>query len=1452
MRKFYLLLLCAAVCTFVSTSCRQTTHPEVAVATESSEENEEEGYDGPAERAQLDFEKVKDPALGYAPTDRLIHAIEAAVNSKRENANRTSALLWVERGPIYDSVGPSNGNTRGGGGFTAGRIRGVLVDKSDPTGNTVFCGGVAGGLWKCTNFMTSAVPNWQVVNDYFDNLAVSSICQDPSNPAIMYFATGEATSNSDAVFGRGVWKSTNGGSTWTQLPSTINFIRNFRILCDAAGNVYLAARPTTSPAAQPFGLLRSKNGGTSWDNITPTGLTSNSICTDIEISSTGKLHASFGYIGTVVNHRYTSDPANVTPATWSVSTGIRTAAGAPPARRMELDCVADTLYAITTSSTDNVDSCYKSIDGGATWTKQNTAAFAAGLGSGQAWYNLTLSINPANTSQIIMGGLDAYKSVNGGQTAARITYWVTTVPYVHADHHLMQWWQAGAESRVVIGCDGGMFLSKDGGTSWVDRNRNLGIKQFYACSIHPDAGSNYLLAGAQDNGSHQLKNPGLSYSIEVTGGDGCFVHINQQNPQVQFTSYVYNQYRRSTNGGQTWTAVNLSSTTGMFVNPFDYDDGQNIMYASNGANAFRRWPNANTATASTVLTATDLGGGTPSAFKVSPYTPNRVFIGTNNGRLVRLENANTVTAADIAANVTNIRGSAFSNGYISCINTGTSDNNLVAVFSNYGVTNVWISTDGGVNWTGIDGNLPDMPVRWAVFEPGRNDRLILATEAGVWTTDNINGNSTVWVADGGFPTVRTDMLKVRTSDNTIVAATHGRGLFTAVIPTTTAPELRFVTTSTIAEEDSTLKQDCRGYKDYAIGIGIVNAPSGDATVTYSVEAGGSASRGPDFEFTTNGNFAAPSNQHVFASGAVGTKTLTVRVYDDEEVEPAETFTIGFAVSGATNAIAGSARTHTITINDNDEAPHAPANLTASFGVNNTALTQPFRGQFSDSRTQIVYLASELQAAGFKAGNITSLGFNVVAKNSTAPFENFTIKLKNTTRSAATGGAFETGASTVYGPVSYSTVAGANNFALTTPFYWDGTSNILIDICYDNVTGTATDNVAGTSGLSLCHFERVDNAAGCAIANAGFTFTGGARPDVSFSISTTGTIVATALNTQKTAYMHANNELYYYGPTGQVIARVRNLSAHNYGCTQVVIDRAGTGASQFWNFSPANYLMNKTFRIVPGTNNATGRYEVTFYYTRAEKEGWEAATGQSWNNIQLVKVPSAISAVTPLNAQPDGPGTVQVVTPVRGTFGDGYTLTYTFENGFSGFGAGVPGRINTLLTLTGRLDASGIVLNWTTSAEMGSSMFEVDKSYDRINFRRIGSVPASGTKFTPSSYTLTDPEKVEFNYYRVRMMHADGYVLVSDTILVKNDNAPQQMFVLTNPFQNEIRLRFARVPRSQVVLSLFDMGGKLIRKQSVAPSSTVFFNVSSFSPISSGVYVLDAYVDGKHYTARLKK
>src|SRR5205085_9914290 len=116
---------------------------------------------------------------------------------------------WAERGPNSDAVGITNGNTRANSGVAAGRVRAIWVDLADGTGNTIWIGGVNGGLWKTTD-ITASPSNWSPVNDFFNNMAITGICQDPASTSTMYFCTGEWCFNADAVGGDGIFKSTNG------------------------------------------------------------------------------------------------------------------------------------------------------------------------------------------------------------------------------------------------------------------------------------------------------------------------------------------------------------------------------------------------------------------------------------------------------------------------------------------------------------------------------------------------------------------------------------------------------------------------------------------------------------------------------------------------------------------------------------------------------------------------------------------------------------------------------------------------------------------------------------------------------------------------------------------------------------------------------------------------------------------------------------------------------------------------------------------------------------------------------------------------------------------------------------------------------------------------------------------------------------------------------------------
>jgi hypothetical protein len=166
---------------------------------------------------------------------------------------------------------------------------------------------------------------------------------------------------------------------------------------------------------------------------------------------------------------------------------------------------------------------------------------------------------------------------------------------------------------------------------------------------------------------------------------------------------------------------------------------------------------------------------------VSPYSPvnaTTLFLGTQTGQVFRVENAQTNSPQ-----VIELTSEDFPIAYISSIAVGQTEDVLLVTFSNYGVESVWQTVDGGQSWTNVEGNLPDMPIRWAIYHPESDHQVMLATELGIWTTSAINDADVVWAQNAtGMANVRVDMITLREADNTVLAATHGRGLFTAEYP----------------------------------------------------------------------------------------------------------------------------------------------------------------------------------------------------------------------------------------------------------------------------------------------------------------------------------------------------------------------------------------------------------------------------------------------------------------------------------------------------------------------------------------------------------------------------------------------------------------------------------------------------------------------------------------------
>jgi hypothetical protein len=469
-------------------------------------------------------------------------------------------------------------------------------------------------------------------------------------------------------------------------------------------------------------------------------------------------------------------------------------------------------------------------------------------------------------------------------------------------------------------------------------------------------------------------------------------------------------------------------------------------------------------------------------------------------------------------------------GYISSIDVEKGNSNhLLVTVSNYGVVSVRESTDGGLNWTNVEGNLPDIPVRWGMFNPLNNDQALIATELGVFSTDDLNSTSTNWVSNNsGLAKVRVDMLKYRSSDYTLVAATHGRGIFTTTL-----------------------------------------------------------------------------------------------------------------------------------------ASQAPA-TTASIEQN--------------TETAQVYL----------------------------------------------------------GP---------------------------------------------------------------------------------------------------------NADVYCYSSTdGQLIARIKNTSAHDYGCTSVAVTRAtGAGTPQpFTNNVAAQAIAPKTWQITPATNNASGSYQVTFYFTPAEVTAWQNYTGKSWGTHGCIaKCSGNVLSVTP--AAPTAGGTiVYQMNDAVSTSGLAY-ITASFTTGFSSFGVGVPAASPLpleLLDFAGKLENNAALLTWTTAQEKEVLGFDIERSIDQKSFEKIGFVAAKNQTSTQSYSFKDNALKQIIQYYRLKSKDIDGTYTYSKVIAIQTaaQSSKATFAIAPNPVPAEMQVIFNEIPDTDFDLRITDMTGRQVYQQHYTLSEAKTL-VIPMEKLSTGNYIV---------------
>ncbi len=764
------------------------------------------------ERLKHEYDIQKNPLTGLIPQEEKNAELNNAVSARKKQfsyrPNRTNNFS-VLSSSVYSSRGPSN---------LGGRTRDLVVDISDPTSNTIIAGGVSSGVFRTTNGGSS----WVKVsaNDEIHN--VTAIAQDP-RPGfqnIWYYGTGERLGNSATLggfnyLGNGIWKSTDSGLTWNQIPETDSNYTSFDSYLDfisaievspTTGDLFIAAAATIYrfDGAALTAELRQDNN--------------NSYITDVLVNSDGRVYAAFDgrdsgngvWTSPTGNGAWNRIAQNTTTVGWE-STG-RIVLGAAPSNE-------NIIYALfNNGDEESIEADFWKYDASTeVWTDYTSKLpdepdgdlkgndpFAI-----QGGYDLVVSVKPDDENFVTIGGTNVYKIENlvndatftriGGYTSNTSygTYAVGGVKH-HPDIHALVYDPNNA-NILFSGTDGGVHKTTDinvDQVAWQNLNNNYITYQFYHIAMDPTTGSNFVMGGAQDNGTkYGGTDVGLADNTTMNhyyGGDGVAVGVarrgeNNNSLQLYYGSQNGN-FRTSYPSFRELTPNNSDS---QFVTYFylDPDNTEQLYYA--GESTLYK---TNDAENVTTLTWDNLGALTSGEFLKTFATTRGVYdaassyllIGSDSGGIYRLDDPKNATAVSNAVNITPPQASTAVGTIVSGLAIHPTNPDIVlAVYGNYGINNIFITEDATSNtptWSLVEKNLSAHSIRSAAIAALPNEDIYyVGTGRGLYASSDPKNNN--WEIEGaneiGFALV--SALVLRPSDNKLLIGTHGNGMFETTV-----------------------------------------------------------------------------------------------------------------------------------------------------------------------------------------------------------------------------------------------------------------------------------------------------------------------------------------------------------------------------------------------------------------------------------------------------------------------------------------------------------------------------------------------------------------------------------------------------------------------------------------------------------------------------------------------
>ncbi len=762
------------------------------------------------ERLKHEYDIQKNPLTGLIPPEEkrleLNNSISARQKQYSIQQNRTNKFS-ILTSSAYTSRGPSN---------FGGRTRALVVDRSDPSSNTIIAGGVSSGVFRTTNGGNS----WVKVsaNDEIHN--VTAIAQDPRSgfQNIWYYATGERLGNSATLggfnyLGDGIWKSTDGGLTWDQIPETSSIYTNFDRYLDLISAIEVS--PITGDLfIATIARIYRYDGLTLYTEL---GQNNNTYVTDVLINSDGRVYAAFDgrdsengvWTSPTGIDSWTRISENTTTIGWE-STG-RIVLGAAPSNE-------NIIYALFSNGNNgNIEADLWKYDAfSETWTDYSSKLpdepggdlegndpFAI-----QGGYDLVVSVKPDDENFVTIGGTNVYKIENivEDATFTRIGGYTSNTsygPYAvggdehHPDIHALAY-DPNNSNILFSGTDGGVHKTTNidaDQVAWQSLNNNYITYQFYHIAMDPAQGSDFVMGGTQDNGTkYGGTDVGLTDNTSMThyyGGDGVAVGIARRGEDNNIQVYYGSQNGNFRTNYPNSRELTPDGSDSQFVTYFylDPDNSEQLYYA--GKSTLYKTNDAENVT----TTTWDNLGALASGEYLKTFTTTRgaydtassyLLVGGDQGGVYRLNDPKNATAISDAVNITPPQASTTEGTIVSGLAIHpTNPDIIMAVYGNYGINNIFITENATSNpptWSLAENILNAHSIRSAAIVALQNEDIYyVGTGRGLYASSNPINND--WEIEGaneiGFAVV--SGLVLRPSDNKLLIGTHGNGMFETTV-----------------------------------------------------------------------------------------------------------------------------------------------------------------------------------------------------------------------------------------------------------------------------------------------------------------------------------------------------------------------------------------------------------------------------------------------------------------------------------------------------------------------------------------------------------------------------------------------------------------------------------------------------------------------------------------------